>query len=235
MIIEQFVYGDFTCAYGLVRQERKTLSLTVYPDRQIVVKSPPSVDQKRIHQFLRRKYIWLNKQLRFFGRIKYAAVKKEYVSGESFFYLGRQYKLIIKPASESKVVLTKGKLWVFIAQGEAEASKGQKLLKAWYEQKANKALKTRFDAAVAIFKQASIKPHLKICLMKNRWGSCSKRGTITLNPKLIQVPSHCIEYVIMHELCHLVVHNHSPKYYKLLTRMMPDWQSARKRLESVVI
>lgn len=230
--MKRFIYGDYTYAYGLIRQERKTLSLTVYPDKRIVVKCPPAAEQDHIHQFLKRKCSWLNKQIRFFDRVKGPVDKKEYVSGESFLYLGRQYKLLVRPADESKVTLTKGNLWVFTVQGGAVDQ--QSLLKAWYEQKADKVLKEQFEAAISAFKH-TVTPRLKIRPMRTRWGSCSKKGTITLNPKLIQTPLYCIDYVIMHELCHLIEHNHSPKYYKLLDRFMPDWKIRKKRLEIMVI
>ncbi len=67
--------------------------------------------------------------------------------------------------------------------------------------------------------------------MVGRWGSCTKDGTIFLNPLLIQVSPRCIEYVIAHELCHLVVHNHGPEFYRLLDRAMPDWRERKRRLE----
>ncbi len=234
MIISEFAYGDFSCAYWLIRQERKTLSLTVYPDKRIVVKCPTSLSRDRIQQFLKRKYTWLNKQLRFFGRTNRSVRKKEYVSGESFLYLGRQYKLMVKQADESKVMLTKGKIWVHIGDHRHNGKTGQKLLEDWFKERAEIVLTKRFEEVCQTFQQVK-KPRLSLRPMKTRWGSCSKKGAIALNLKLIQTSSHCIDYVIMHELCHLIVHNHSPKYYKLLTRMMPDWKSRRKRLESVVI
>ena len=233
MITNKFIYGDYTYAYGLIRQERKTLSLTVYPDKKIVLKCPPAAKQDRIHEFLKRKYSWLNKQIRFFDRVKRPAGKKEYISGESFLYLGRQYKLMVRPGPENNVTLTKDKLWVFTAPNGPIGKQSQKLLEVWYQQRAAKVLKERFEAVLAVFKCPDA-PRLKIRTMKTRWGSCSKKGAITLNPKLIQTPSYCIDYVIMHELCHLIEHNHSPQYYKLLDRMMPDWQSRKKRLETII-
>lgn len=234
MMAYKFDYGDFSCVYGLIRQDRKTLSLTVYPDKRIVVKCPSSLSRDRIHQFLKRKHTWLNKQLRFFDHTNRPVRKKEYVSGESFLYLGRQYKLMVKQAAESKVTLSKGRLWVFTGQNGHAGKSGERLLEAWYRERAEKMLRERFEAVWDIFDYRA-KPGLNIRPMKTRWGSCSKKGNVTLNTRLIQAPSYCIDYVVMHELCHLIEHNHSPKYYKLLDRFMPDWKSRKKRLESVLI
>ncbi|MDP3980274.1 MAG: SprT family zinc-dependent metalloprotease [Chlamydiota bacterium] len=233
MKLKEFTYGDYSYTYDLIQQARKTLSLTVYPNKRIVVKCPSSVGQDCIHHFLKRKYAWLNKQLRFFDRTNRPTHKKEYVSGESFLYLGRQYRLILKQAAENKVSLTKGKMWVFAGRNGHAGKTGEKLLKEWYRDKAEKVLRERFEAVWDTFDYRT-KPRLNIRPMKTRWGSCSKKGNVTLNTRLIQAPSHCIDYVIMHELCHLIEHNHSPKYYKLLDRFMPDWKSRKRRLEQHV-
>ena len=71
--------------------------------------------------------------------------------------------------------------------------------------------------------------------MSKRWGSCSRKGTITLSLDLIKTPLHCIEYVITHELCHLLVHDHSPAFFRMLSRCMPDWERRKARLEEVVL
>lgn len=87
------------------------------------------------------------------------------------------------------------------------------------------AFPLRFDSDVKL----RVKP------MKRRWGSCPKVGTITLNTELVKTPLHCIDYVIIHELCHLRIHDHSPAFFRMLGRCMPDWKRRKDRLESIIL
>ena len=70
--------------------------------------------------------------------------------------------------------------------------------------------------------------------MEKRWGSCTRNGKITLNPEMIKAPKACIEYVMVHELCHLVHHNHTRDFYDLQSRMFPDWQKWKDKLEKTL-
>ena len=113
----------------------------------------------------------------------------------------------------------------------------QEQLEAWLQDHAERIFRHRLKAAVDSTRSLGLKtrPNLLVRKMERRWGSCTKAGNILLNVKLIKAPIHCIDYVIMHELCHLKVHNHGTEFYRLLTRCMPDWEARKRRLESVVI
>ena len=105
-----FKYGSYSYEYFLIKQARKTVSLVIYPNLKIVLKCPMDYKAEKIQKFLKRKWSWLEKQIKYFKKYKKDDVIKEYISGESFLYLGRQYKLMVKKAKEDKVSLKHGKL-----------------------------------------------------------------------------------------------------------------------------
>ncbi len=112
----------------------------------------------------------------------------------------------------------------------------KQLLEGWYKEQAKKKFKQRLAlCGKKLEKYGITTPNISIRKMSKRWGSCSKHGKVILNVQLIKAPSHCIDYVIMHELCHLKYYNHSKAFYKLLNLVLPDWQLRKKRLEQVQI
>lgn len=230
MNIKQFIYGDYKYEYVLVWQERKTLSLTVCPDMSLVVKCPHEVGEEKIEAFLRRKWSWLNKQLQFFGKFRKSIYEKEYISGESFLYLGRQYKLVVKKGSENKVVLLKGKLFVITGGGVRDGERNRQLVEEWYKEKMQGVFTERYESVLREFNYDNA-PNLVIKKMNKRWGSFTNVGNLVLNSKLIHASKDCIDYVIAHELCHVKHKNHDKDFYKLLSKKMPSWEKTKEKLE----
>jgi predicted metal-dependent hydrolase len=110
------------------------------------------------------------------------------------------------------------------------------LVRNWYQERAKEVLGTRLDYIYDDIKgRLPSKPTLRVRRMIRRWGSCTNRNHIVLNTSLVQAPVRCIDYVIVHELCHLSFHDHSRKFWRLLTRSIPDWALAKKHLESTSI
>jgi predicted metal-dependent hydrolase len=106
----------------------------------------------------------------------------------------------------------------------------------WYRRRAKDVFERRLDSCFMEAKRyIGTRPLLRIRRMKRRWGSCKSTNGILLNTLLVYAPARCIDYVIMHELCHLRHHNHGSKFYRLLGQLMPDWKERRKRLETVPI
>ncbi len=226
----KFVYGTFSYEYKLVRESRKTLSLTVMPDMSIILKCPKDVKSERIEIFLKKKWLWIEKQLNFFRKFQKRVYKKEYLSGESFLYLGRQYQLVVKRAKEDRVALQNGKLIFLTTQSVSNSSHNKAFLIVWYKKKAREIFKQRYEEVLKIFNYDH-KLKLEIKRMQKRWGSYTRGRSIVLNPLLIHASKDCIDYVITHELCHMRYKNHDKNFYKLLNSKCPKWEKTKEKLE----
>ncbi len=233
MSLRTFQYGRHTYMYSLLKQERKTLSLTVEPCMDIILKVPEGTNNEHIEKFLQKKWMWLNKQLTFFEKYKRKAYLKEYVSGESFYYIGRQYKLVVISGEKDYVSLTKGKLTITTVKPTDDGAQNKYLLDKWYRIRRQAIFPERYIEMLAKF-EYSFMPELTIRSMPKRWGSYIKGERIILNPLLIQAPKEAIDYVITHELCHMKYKNHDAKFYALLETKFPNWQRTKEKLELLI-
>lgn len=228
--MNEFIFGTFIYKYEIIRQDRKTLSLTVTPDLNIILKCPNKVDGERMENFLRKKWFWLEKQLSFFKKYQRKIYKKEYISGESYFYLGKQYKLIVKFGKNGAVSITNGQLITYTVKTTSNANHIKKLIESWFFEKTKDIFHERFDEMISKF---DYKKDVKFSTreMKKRWGSFLNKDKIFLNPKLIHMPKYCIDYVIVHELCHMKYKNHDKRFYDLLNQKYPKWEKVKEKLE----
>ncbi len=224
-----FKYGSYSYEYYLVRQERKTISLIVQPSLKVVLKCPIDCDEEKIQKFLKRKWKWLEKQLSYFKKFKNKN-KKEYISGESFLYLGRQYKLLVRRAKEDSVKLKYGRILFHTIKKVDDKKYNKKMLDDWYRTRLLKIFNDRYDEVFKNFDYKN-KPKLFTRKMNKRWGSFRNNKRIVLNPMLIQAPKECIDYVITHELCHMKYKNHSKKFYDLLKSKIKNWEEVKEKLE----
>ena len=230
--MERFIFGSFEYSYELIKQKRKTLSLTVTPELKIILKCPIEADAERRDVFLRRKWFWMEKQLRFFKKYRRNKYKREYVSGESFLYLGRQYRLLIRKGEKNRAILTGKKIVIFTKQSTPNNQLNKIILNEWL----NKRITLIFPERVFIINNKfgfAQQPTLIIKRMSKRWGSFLKSNKIVLNPKLIGVPKDCIDYVITHELCHSKYKNHDKNFFRLLEQKYPNWKKTKEKLELI--
>ena len=228
--MQTFIYGNYSYTYELVKQDRKSLALTVKPDMGIVLKCPQEVEGERVEKFLKRKWSWMNKQLKFFAKVQRKKYQPEYISGESFFYLGRQYKLVVKRSKKDSVKLLRGILQVETVQSVKDGKYNKKLLDTWFKDKYQNVFQERFIEMQKRFDYKKM-PILKVRSMSKRWGSFLNKEQIALNPKLIHTPKECIDYVIVHELCHMRYKDHSKKFWDFLEEKYPKWQKVKDKLE----
>ena len=215
--------------------ERQCLSISVHPDCSVTALAPTSCSPEKVLSHLEGRRAWIAKQRRHFETFYPLPEDKRFVSGETHLYLGRQYRLRVHRARDVEVKLGGCFLNVFVPEPQ-EPRCVRTALDAWYRAHAEPIYRNRLgqclDSALSL---RGVEPTLRIRRMSQRWGSCSKAGTITLSTELVKAPLHCIDYVIVHELCHLHVHDHSPAFFRLLSRCMPDWEKRKVRLDSVVL
>ena len=226
-------YGKSVIDYDLLIMDRKSLQITVYPDKRIIVKAPANAPVDAIKKYIEKRVRWIKKQLIYFSQFEPRTPPRRYVGGESHLYLGRKYRLKILIADRDQVLLKSG--YFYIRCVRQDPTYVCKLMEAWYRRRAFVYFTNLVNDCWNDFNKIGYaKPNLKIRQLKTRWGSLSTRGQLTLNLDLIKAPKECIEYVIMHELCHLEHHNHGNEFYKLLARVMPDWLDRKHKLEMVL-
>jgi len=230
--MRKFVFGTFIYEYQLVKQNRKTLSLTVTPDLRIILKCPEQTDNERIENFLQKKWFWLEKQLSFFKKYQRKIYEKEYISGEGFLYLGRQYRLVVKRDKEDVVSLSHGQLTLYTTKLVSDSKHNKKVIDGWFAMRAESIFQERFKEMFSRFDYKKT-PILAIREMRKRWGSFLNKEKIFLNPKLIHTSKVCIDYVIVHELCHLRYKNHTTRFWQLLEEKYPKWEKVKEKLETV--
>ena len=224
-------FGSKRITFQVVYSDRKTLGITVNPDLDVLVKAPVDSSIDKIKEKVIKKAPWIIKQQGFFLTFHPKIPARKYIGGETHLYLGRQYLLKVELSKVESVKL-KGK---FIEVKAIDKSRVKELVKQWYLVHAKSKINELAKPLIEQFKKYNIE--LKSIVfreMPTRWGSCTPKGKIILNPELIKAPRGCIEYVIIHELCHLIHHYHTQKFIDLQTKEMPDWEKWKAKLENLL-
>ena len=221
--------GSEPLKYSLIRSSRKSIGIVVHPDGSVVVRVPMHATNAQIESIISKRRDWIVKHQKKFESLGPAYSKRDFIDGEKHLLLGEEFVLRVKSAQTNKVdkkgdcVLVECKEMSFV----------EPLLERWYKVKANELMPGIIKPVVDRFKEEYKVYPQKITLrtMKSRWGSCSSKRNISINTRLIKSHPKCIEYVMAHELCHLIQMNHSKNYYNLLMEFMPDWKERKKMLE----
>jgi predicted metal-dependent hydrolase len=228
-------YGDTVIPYRVLRLEKSPprVRVQVEPDGRVVVQAPADASDATISAVVKRRSRWIHEHMRLIADRKALQSKRDWVSGESHRYLGRRYMLKVRvdPADRERVVLAGGQLRVAVAAHDPQ--RVRRLVHDWYRERADAWLRNRVSELAAQLPWVRKAPSVAIRQMKSRWGSCSPAGRLTLNPVLVRAPREAVDYVIVHELCHLRHHNHSRSFYLLLTRHAPGWEHVKKRLDAM--
>ncbi len=224
-------FGSKQINFKLRFSNRKSLGITVTPDSEIIVHAPTEASIEKIKEKVIKKAPWILKQLSYFLSFDPKTPPRKFIGGETHLYLGRQYRLKIIRGKKDTVKL-QGK---FIEVITDEKMKVKRLVENWYVRNARNRFQIYADPFIERFIKYNVEP-LEIVLRKmpSRWGSCTPTGKVILNPDLIKASKGCIEYVIIHELCHLVHRNHTKIFIDLQTKEMPDWTKWKTKLEKLL-
>lgn len=230
-MMDTIQFGSQSINFHLEYSDRKSLGITVTPEMDVLVRAPKNTPLEKIKEKIIKKAPWIIKQQGYFLSFQPKTSPRKYISGETHLYLGRQYRLQVQIGKEDSVKL-KGK---FIEVTARDKSSTKYLLDNWYLHHA----KIKFHAIAAPlidkFRKYKVEPSTIVLRnMPTRWGSCTPKGKIILNPELIKAPKGCIEYVIVHELCHLIHHDHTQKFLDLQSKEMRDWEKWKLKLEKTL-
>ncbi|MCH7805542.1 MAG: M48 family metallopeptidase [Proteobacteria bacterium] len=215
--------------YTLVRSSRRTLSLQIREGGELVVRAPHRTPLREIEDWIFKKRKWIERHQNRFEKI--AGHAPVYRDGAGHFYLGTRYPLRIVKGVRHRAELRDGVI-ILTLRGAPAPEKIERALKAWYLEEARGVFDDRLSKLFPRFAgRHHDRPEIKIRWMKSRWGSMGREGVMTLNAKLMLKETGLIDYVIVHELCHMEHMNHGPKFYALMDQMLPGWKEWRKGLK----
>ncbi len=207
---------------------RKRLTLTVYPDRRVVARVPYGLPKRQVETYFQKKSKWLIKHLDHFEQHP-PENEKHYSEGEEFAYLGKKLKLKLITGA-TRIELTDEDMIVRV-KDPSDKDMIARAIDRWYRKKAIEILTPRYHEMLQSLNYLGLpETTLRFYKMKRRWGSCSAKGVITLNTELIKKDTALIDYVIVHEICHLKVPAHNKDFYSLVASILPDWKMLRQAL-----
>lgn len=216
---------DLPFSWRTVRQGgRKTASIAVSPDNAVTVTVPVHLEDEAIRALVHRKRNWIHRKIAFNNEVRLPHKPKEYVSGEAFTYIGRNYRLKVIDGDEPGVQLRAGRFGVQVpatVTGEARTTLVAESLRGWYREHARQKLAQR--ARMHAKRMGLTIGDVGVRDYRRQWGSCHQDGSVHFNWTIIIAPLSIIDYVVIHELCHLVHRNHSKQFWQLLGRHLPDY------------
>ena len=231
-----FAYGDEVINFDLRRQTSRIVSrvaIHVEPDGRVLVDAPESAAVADVVRAVKQRARWISQHVEAAKQRLAHVLPREYVSGESLHYLGRRYRLKVIVDAGARVEARMRGAYITVTVPERNSAAIRAALDAWYRQHARELFAIRLAAVAEPLRWIRQLPPTRLQFMTVQWGSCSPAGRITLNPLLVKAPRECIDYVLLHELCHLLHHNHSPKFYRALDRHMPNWRAVKAKLDNM--
>jgi predicted metal-dependent hydrolase len=237
MEMHQVECGGKVIPFTLVRKNVKNVNLCIKPDMTVMVSANEKVPLDFILNFIKGKGRWILKQAQYFKGVQSEVQsQKEFVSGESFKYLGKQYRLRVEESDTEDVKYYRGFIYLLV-KDKRDRQKKEKLFNQWLRKRAETIFNESLEKMYPSIQKYNLpKPKIMIRTMKARWGSCLRdSNAILLNYELIKAPKYCIDYVVLHELIHFLYKNHDRQFYNFLSALMPDWKQRKSILDEEVV
>lgn len=216
--------------YYLFRKKMKNMRMRIKEDGKLFVSCPVYTPLYEINAFILRHFDWIEQKKNEI-QSRPLPIKRNYISGEEFLFLGQKYTLVIDIGAKEKITLI-DKYMVLSTRHPDDIDKKHKLIDKWYKERIDFVFRRQFDMIVKTYRHLFPKTYiLKIRQMKARWGSCMiNKNTVVLNSKLIYADIKFVDYVIMHELCHFYHKNHDYDFYRMLASLCPCHRQLKKEL-----
>jgi predicted metal-dependent hydrolase len=238
-------FGTTVIPYAVERTRRcKTVSIAVEPGGHVHVKAPAGASMERIQRIVHGKASWIIERRRRQEDMVPEPEPREFVSGETFRYLGRQHRLQViegdgaedgagagHGAGAGAVRLERGWLVAVVEPGPGRAARVRESLVDWYRGHAGRRLPGRVAAWAP---RLGVEPaHVLVREQKRRWGSCDARGIVRLNWRIVQAPARLQDYVVVHELAHLIERDHTRDFWAMVGNVLPDYEARREALRKL--
>jgi predicted metal-dependent hydrolase len=226
-------YGDSTIAYDVVySSKRKTVGITVYPTGEVRIAAPRRMSPAEVRRLAAEKADWIAKKLREYKTDGCHDATKKYVEGEVFLYLGKEYLFHLAAGDHGPLVtLDDRRLNVVLPPGVSgglQSDMARETVFEWYRFHAEMAV----DEAMGLYcrRLGILPPYYRVKNLSRRWGSCTAKNLLNFNAKIAMAPLPQLEYVVAHELCHVKVKDHSPRFWSLMETVMPGYKTAKNAL-----
>ena len=214
--------------YTVVRTSRRTIAIHIDPEKGVIVRAPKRGHKSEIRNFLIKKTPWIMKKLEVARQQAAEIPRHNYMTGDIFLFMGEKYSLAFETAKKNRVDIA-GHYIIVGLKPETPQAKVPEILKKWYIARARETLNER---VIVYSRGLGVKPaRVAIRGQSKRWGSCSAKGNLNLNWKLVMAPPEILNYVVAHEVCHLRYPNHQSEFWKLLSSQMPDYAARRDWLK----
>lgn len=223
------LYKDIPINFEIEYKKRKTFAIEIIPPNKIKVKSPRGISKSKIEELVHSKANWIIKKLEEFKDIEHMQIERRFVDGEIFMYLGKEYILKItqdKNLKKAEVSICNEFIHVKTPKIEIEIIK--KIMIEWYKIECDKKIRERIE--VYGQKLGEMPRIIKVKEQKRRWGTCTSRRDVLFNWKCIMAPIDVIDYIVVHELCHLVHMNHSANFWSLVKSNFPHYEEKKQWL-----